>query len=78
MLPWPERSIDMSSIEHVRDIIGRKRQHHTQLALTIPVLTQQVQQALNSIPPSDIWQLYDTMHALLQACVQSSGGYIGY
>ncbi|GFW54795.1 uncharacterized protein TNCV_2654351 [Trichonephila clavipes] len=78
MLPWPERSPDLSPIEHVWDIIARQFQHHPQPALTVPVLTQQVQQAWNSIPQSDIQGLHDTMHASLQARIHNSGSYAGY
>ncbi|GBN18149.1 hypothetical protein AVEN_191706-1 [Araneus ventricosus] len=67
MLPWPARSTDLSPIEHVWDIIGRQRQRHPQPALTVPVLTDQVQQAWNSIPQTDIRHLYDIMHACLHS-----------
>ncbi|GFU86032.1 transposable element Tcb2 transposase [Trichonephila clavipes] len=46
MLPCPYES----PTKHVWDIIRRQLQHHPQLALTVPVLTQQVQLARNSIP----------------------------
>ncbi|GBM11358.1 hypothetical protein AVEN_13585-1 [Araneus ventricosus] len=49
MLPWPARLPDLSPIEHVWDIIGRQLQRHPQPALTAPVLSDQVQQAWNSI-----------------------------
>ncbi|GBM48679.1 hypothetical protein AVEN_192284-1 [Araneus ventricosus] len=78
MPPWSARSSDLSPIEHVWDIIGRQLQRHPQPALTVPVLTDQVQQALNSIPQIDIRHLYDTRHARLHACIQNFGGYIGY
>ncbi|GBL96688.1 hypothetical protein AVEN_111833-1 [Araneus ventricosus] len=78
MLPWPARRPDLSAIEHVWDIIGRKLQRHPQPALTVSVLTDQVQQAWNSIPQNDIQHLYDTMHARLHAFIQNSGGYTGY
>ncbi|XP_049797069.1 uncharacterized protein LOC126213399 isoform X11 [Schistocerca nitens] len=42
-------------------------------ALTNPVLTNQVQQAPNSILQIDIQQLYNTMHARLLASIQHSG-----
>ncbi|GBM16361.1 hypothetical protein AVEN_28321-1 [Araneus ventricosus] len=45
MLPWPARSPDISPIEHVWDVIGRQLQRHLQPALTVPILTDQVQQA---------------------------------
>ncbi|GFX41911.1 uncharacterized protein TNCV_3677231 [Trichonephila clavipes] len=57
MLPWSARSPDLSVIEDVRDIIGPQLQHHPQPALAVPVLIQQVQQAWDSIPQSDIWHL---------------------
>ncbi|GBL92755.1 hypothetical protein AVEN_119135-1 [Araneus ventricosus] len=78
MVPWPARSPDLSPIEHVWDIIGRPLQHHPQPTLTVPVLTDQMQQAWNSIPQTDIRHLYDTMHALLHAYIQNSGSYTGY
>ncbi|GBO20096.1 hypothetical protein AVEN_178686-1 [Araneus ventricosus] len=78
ILPWPARSPDLSPIEHVWDTIGRQLQRHPQSALTIPVLTDQVQQAWNSIPQTDIRHLYDKMHARLHACIQNSSSYTGY
>ncbi|GBO08347.1 hypothetical protein AVEN_229903-1 [Araneus ventricosus] len=68
MLPWPARSPDLSPIEHVWDIIGRQLQRHPQPALTAPVLTDQVQQAWNSIPQTDIWHLTtQCMHVCMLA-----------
>ncbi|GBN42152.1 Transposable element Tc1 transposase, partial [Araneus ventricosus] len=78
MLPWPARSPDLSPIEHVWDIIGRQLQHHPQSAVTIPVLTNQMQQAWNSIPQTGIQHLYNTMYVRLHACIQNSGIYTGY
>ncbi|GBM11193.1 hypothetical protein AVEN_133924-1 [Araneus ventricosus] len=45
MLPWPARSPDLPPIEHAWDIIGRQLQSHPQPALTVPVFTEQMQQA---------------------------------
>ncbi|GFV47330.1 uncharacterized protein TNCV_4829861 [Trichonephila clavipes] len=45
MLSWPVRSPDVSPAVNLWDIIGRQLQHLRQPALTIPVLTKQVQQA---------------------------------
>ncbi|GBN55558.1 hypothetical protein AVEN_75078-1 [Araneus ventricosus] len=78
MLPRPARSRDLSPIEHVWEIIGRQLQLHPQQALTVPVLTDQVQQACNSILQTGIRHLYDTMHARLHAFIQNSVGYTGY
>ncbi|GBL78096.1 hypothetical protein AVEN_143391-1 [Araneus ventricosus] len=67
MLPWPARSPDLSPMEHIWDIIGLQLQRDPKPALTVPVLTDQVQQAWNSIPQADIWHLYDAMHARLHS-----------
>ncbi|GBO25194.1 Transposable element Tc1 transposase [Araneus ventricosus] len=77
MLPWTARLPDLSPIEHVWDIIERQLQCHPQPALTVPKLTDHLQQAWNSIPQTDIRHLYDTMHARLHAYFQNSDGYIG-
>ncbi|GFY34936.1 uncharacterized protein TNCV_155091 [Trichonephila clavipes] len=64
MVPWPARSPNLSPIEHVWDIIGRQLQHHPQPALIFPVLTQQLQQAWNSILQSDIRHLFATTEVI--------------
>ncbi|GFV44220.1 uncharacterized protein TNCV_4543521 [Trichonephila clavipes] len=64
MLPWPARTSNQSLIKHVWDIIRRQLKHHPHSALTVPVLTLQVQQAWDIIPQSDIRHLYYTsIHA---------------
>ncbi|GBM41730.1 hypothetical protein AVEN_173130-1 [Araneus ventricosus] len=75
MLAWPARSPDLSPMKHVWDIIRRELQCYPQPALTVPVLTDEVLQAWNSIPQTVIRHLYDTMHARLHACIQDSGVY---
>ncbi|GBM40337.1 hypothetical protein AVEN_23898-1 [Araneus ventricosus] len=45
MLFWTARSPDLYPIEHAWDIIGRQLPRHTQSALTVPVLTDHLQQA---------------------------------
>ncbi|GBN82670.1 hypothetical protein AVEN_103246-1 [Araneus ventricosus] len=78
ILSWPARSPDPSPIEYVCDIIGGQLQRHTQPALTVPVLTDQMQQAWNSISQTGIRHLYHTMHERLHVCIQNSDGYTGY
>ncbi|GBL99942.1 hypothetical protein AVEN_19431-1 [Araneus ventricosus] len=77
-LPWSARSPDLSPIEHVRDIIGGQLQRHPQPVITVPVLTDQAQQAWNSIPQTGIRHLHDSMYTRLHACIQNSGVYTGY
>ncbi|GFX32391.1 transposable element Tc1 transposase [Trichonephila clavipes] len=59
MFVWLARTPDLSPIQHVWDM-GRQLQYHLQPALTAPVLTQQVQQAWNSISQNDIRRLFET------------------
>ncbi|GBN74320.1 Transposable element Tc1 transposase [Araneus ventricosus] len=54
MLPWPARSPYLSPMQNVWVIIMRQLQRHPQPALTVPVLTDQVQQTWNSVPQTDI------------------------
>ncbi|GFW79008.1 uncharacterized protein TNCV_214411 [Trichonephila clavipes] len=61
MLLWPVSSTYLSLIEHVWDIIERQLQHRALPAVT--VLSQQVQQAWNSIARGNVRHLYYTMHA---------------
>ncbi|GBM16955.1 hypothetical protein AVEN_267340-1 [Araneus ventricosus] len=75
MLSWPARSFsNRASMKHHWTTTPASPQP----ALAIPVLTDQVQQAWNFIPQTDIRHLHDTMHARLHACIQNSGGYTRY
>ncbi|GBN35376.1 hypothetical protein AVEN_242637-1 [Araneus ventricosus] len=77
MLHWPAGSPDLFPIEHVWDIIGRQLQRHPQLALTVPVLTDQVQQAWNSILQTDIGTCAQCMLVCMLA-FKILAGYTGY
>ncbi|GFV20338.1 HTH_Tnp_Tc3_2 domain-containing protein [Trichonephila clavipes] len=63
---WSAGSPDLSPIEQVRNIIGRQLQQHTQPAPNSPVLTQQVQQACNSIQQNDIWHNVCTLPGTME------------
>ncbi|GFS89324.1 hypothetical protein TNCV_3399971 [Trichonephila clavipes] len=55
VLRRPARSPDLSPIEYEWDIIGRQCWLHPQPELNNFILTNQEQQACNSIPQTDIW-----------------------
>ncbi|GFX55652.1 uncharacterized protein TNCV_269401 [Trichonephila clavipes] len=59
MLLCHVRSPDLSPIEHVRNINGRQLHYHPQPALTVPLLTQQVQQTEIGTGNSDNGSLRD-------------------
>ncbi|KAJ8878666.1 hypothetical protein PR048_019251 [Dryococelus australis] len=54
MLPWPARSPDMSSIEHIWDMVGRQLVLHGPLPTTVEGLWTRIQTAWREIPQEDI------------------------
>ncbi|GBM90044.1 hypothetical protein AVEN_50666-1 [Araneus ventricosus] len=73
MLPWPARLPDLSPIEHVWDTY--LEEVPPQPALIVPVLTDQVQQAWNSIPKLTSGTCTTQC---THVCIQISGGCAGY
>ncbi|GFX89319.1 transposable element Tcb2 transposase [Trichonephila clavipes] len=55
LLPWPAYSPDISPIEHVRDLVGRR------LAALKAELLLRIQAILNYLPQADIQKLFDSM-----------------
>lgn len=73
MLSWTAILSDLSPIKPIWNIIGQQIQRHPQPAWTVADLTDQVQQAWNSILQKDIWNLYNIIHACLHAFIQNHG-----
>ncbi len=78
VLPWPARSPDLSLIEHVWDMIGRRLRANPEPALTIPQLRAQVEQAWNDITQDEIRNLFDRMNNRVNACIRARGGHTRY
>ncbi|GFU38503.1 transposable element Tcb1 transposase [Trichonephila clavipes] len=66
-LPWPARSPDLSSIEHVWDMMGRR----LHLPGNVDDITQCLEQIWQEIPQETIRVLYHSMPRLAAACIQS-------
>ncbi|GFT26466.1 transposable element Tcb2 transposase [Trichonephila clavipes] len=57
LLPWPANSTDMSPIEHVWDLIGRRLARDPRLAASKDEFLILIQAIWNSLPQADIQNL---------------------
>ncbi|UYV82501.1 Transposase [Cordylochernes scorpioides] len=73
MLPWPPYSPDLSPIEHVWDIIGR-RLHALPQPRSEDELWQMVERKWRAIPQDAIRTLIDSLPRRVAACIAVRGG----
>ncbi|UYV83536.1 Transposase [Cordylochernes scorpioides] len=73
MLPWPPYSPDLSPIEHVWDIIGR-RLHALPEPRSEDELWQMVEREWRAIPQDAIRTLIDSLPRRVAACIAVRGG----
>ncbi|UYV64650.1 hypothetical protein LAZ67_3001497 [Cordylochernes scorpioides] len=73
MLPWPPYSPDLSPIEHVWDIIGR-RLHALPQPRSKDELWQMVEREWRAIPQDAIRTLIDSLPRRVAACIAVRGG----
>ncbi|UYV79004.1 hypothetical protein LAZ67_17000620, partial [Cordylochernes scorpioides] len=73
MLPWPPYSPDLSPIEHVWDIIGR-RLHALPQPRSEDELWQMVEREWRAIPQDAIRTLIDSLPRRVAACITVRGG----
>ncbi|UYV62480.1 Transposase [Cordylochernes scorpioides] len=73
MLPWPPYSPDLSPIEHVWDIIGR-RLHALPQPRSEDELWQMVEREWRAIPQDAICTLIDSLPRRVAACIAVRGG----
>ncbi|CAH1988070.1 unnamed protein product [Acanthoscelides obtectus] len=71
LLPWPPRSPDLSPIEHVWDMMGRR-------LLNLQPLREELVVAWNEIPQEDIDQLIRSMPRCVGECVAHQGASTHY
>ncbi|UYV72116.1 hypothetical protein LAZ67_9001869 [Cordylochernes scorpioides] len=77
MLPWPPYSPDLSPIEHVWDIIGR-RLHALSQPRSEDELWQMVEREWRAIPQDAIRTLIDSLPRRVAACIAVRGEAFGY
>ncbi|UYV70221.1 Transposase [Cordylochernes scorpioides] len=65
-----QRSPDLSPIEHIRDVMGRRLQPSP----NVDYLARQLETSWQEIPQHTIRNLYQSMTRRVAACIQASGG----
>lgn len=78
LLPWPPRSPDLSPIEHVWDIMGRRLGNLPQPPRTLAALRHEVQVAWDCIPQEEIDHLLASMPRRVGECINNRGGQTHY
>ncbi|GFW49389.1 transposable element Tcb2 transposase [Trichonephila clavipes] len=78
LLPWPADSPDMSPIEHVWDLVGRRLARDPRPEASKDELLLRIQSIWNSLPQADIQNLFDSMSRLIVALIAARGGYTKY
>ncbi|UYV75101.1 SIM2 [Cordylochernes scorpioides] len=66
-LPWPARSPDLSPIEHIWDVMGRRLQP----SRNVDYLARQLETIWQEIPQHTIRNLYQSMTRRVAACIQA-------
>ncbi|GFU63135.1 uncharacterized protein TNCV_3150551 [Trichonephila clavipes] len=73
LLPWPAYSPDISSVEHVRYLFGRRLAHDPRLAASKDEFLLHIQAIWNSLPQEDIQNLLDSMARRTAALIAARG-----
>ena len=77
-LPWPAMSPDLSPIEHIWDILGRRVQGHVPAPRNLQEMANVLQEEWRRIPQNDIRRLVGSMRRRCVACPAANGGQTRY
>ncbi|GFW22668.1 transposable element Tcb1 transposase [Trichonephila clavipes] len=78
LLPWPVYSPDMTSIEHVWDIIGGRLARDLRPVVSTDELWLRIQTIQNTLPQADIQNLFNSMLRRVAALIAARGGHTKY
>ncbi|GFY13084.1 transposable element Tcb1 transposase [Trichonephila clavipes] len=78
LLPWSAYSPDMSPIEHVWNLVGRRLARDPHPAASKDELLLRIQAIWNSLPQADIQNLFDSVPRRFAALIAARGGYTKY
>ena len=73
LLPWPAYSPDMSPIEHVRDLVGRRLSLRP--AASKDEICPRMQAICNSLPQAGIQKLFGSIPCRIATLIPVHGGY---
>ena len=75
LLPWPAKSPDISPIEHVWDIVGRRlKSGYQHPPSSLDQLYQRLEEQWELIPFNVVTNLIDSMSHRVQSCIDAMGG----
>ncbi|GFX20069.1 transposable element Tcb1 transposase [Trichonephila clavipes] len=69
LLPWPERSLDLSPIENAWSMVVKQMTHHHTPVTTVDELWHRVEAAWSSVPVRAIQTLFDAMPRRISAVI---------
>ena len=75
LFPWPARLPDMSPIDHVWDMVGRRLIRQGLPAPTVDTLWAVAQTAWRDIPQEDIQGLFDSMPRRIETLIAANEGF---
>ncbi|GFV98713.1 transposable element Tc1 transposase [Trichonephila clavipes] len=78
LLPWPSYSPDMSPIEYVWHLVGRRFARDPRPAASKDELLLRMQAIWNSLPQADTHNLFDSMPSRIAALIATRGDYTKY
>ena len=77
-LDWPARSPDLSPIEHVWDILGKRIRQRVPRPRMLQALGAALQEEWKRIPQLQIARFIRSMHRRCVACIDATGGHTRY
>ncbi|GFV65683.1 transposable element Tc1 transposase [Trichonephila clavipes] len=78
LLPWPAYSPDMSPIEHEWDIVGRRIARDLRPVASTDELWLRIQTIWNTLPQTDIKNVFNSMPRRVAALIAERGGHTKY
>ncbi|GFV24015.1 transposable element Tcb2 transposase [Trichonephila clavipes] len=78
LLPWPAYSPDMSPIEREWDIVGRRIARDLRPVASTDELWLRIQTIWNTLPQTDIKNLFNSMPRRVAALIAARGGHTKY
>ncbi|GFV50809.1 transposable element Tc1 transposase [Trichonephila clavipes] len=78
LLPWPAYSPDISKIEHEWDIVGRRIARDLRPVASTDELWLRIQTIWNTLPQTDIKNLFNSMPRRVAAAIAARSGHTKY
>ncbi|GFX82393.1 transposable element Tcb1 transposase [Trichonephila clavipes] len=75
LLPWPTYCLDMSPIEHVWHIVGRRLAHDFRPVASTDELWLRIQTIWNTLPHADIQNFFNSIPRRVAALIAACGGH---